>query len=150
MARPCTHCQSVTHTAFNCPRRPRKPLQTRTALKPKKRMRRIGKIGKALLDQRAQFFRDNDPPYLCIYCLVIGIDHPLLPEEVNVEHGEAKRPHPELRFVKSNLYISCPYHNQEKSGRGIDEYIEYLKESMEDERSYNQDSETAGQAEARL
>ncbi len=130
MAKPCKCCGALGHSAFGCPRKQLKPLQTCTPLKVKKRIKRLGRIGKALQDQRAQFFRENGPPYLCIYCLVIGIDDPLLPGQVNVEHGKAKATHPELRFVKSNLYVSCPGHNADKGGMGIDEYIEYLKLSL--------------------
>jgi len=91
-------------------------------------MKPIGRVGQAELEQRAQFFVDHDPPYLCVYCLVIGIDHPLLPEEVNVEHGESKTRHVDRRFDKTNLYVSCPFHNQDKGSKDIDKYIAYLIE----------------------
>lgn len=126
--KPCVYCGKLGHTAFNCPYKPRKRLQSRTPLKAKKRMKRIGKIGKALQDQRQQFLNEHAPPYLCVYCLVIGVDSPLLPEEVNVEHGEAKASHSELRFVKGNLYVSCPGHNQDKGGMSITKYLTKIKE----------------------
>lgn len=96
-------------------------------------MKKVGRIGKALQAQRVTFFEEHDPPYLCVYCLVIGIDDPLLPEWVNVEHGEAKAGHPDKRFEKTNLYVSCQFHNKQKSGMDIDEYIELLKRASTDQ-----------------
>ncbi len=129
-SKPCKHCGSEQHTAFNCPHKPKKTLQARTALKPKRRLKKMGRIGKALADQRELFLRENDPPYNCIYCLVIGIDIPLLPEEFDVEHGKSKTRHPGLRFSKGNLYVACKAHNQDKGSKDIDEYIEELQRRM--------------------
>lgn len=84
------------------------------------------------MDQRKQFLQENDPPYYCIYCLYIGIDPmPLLPEWVNVEHTESKARHPELRFVKGNLAVSCAYHNAQKKSKGITEYLQILDKQRE-------------------
>lgn len=91
-------------------------------------MRKLGKIGKALVEQSKQFVEENDPPYLCVYCLVIGIDVPLLPGEFDVEHGESKTRHPDKRFEKTNLYVGCKFHNEDKGSKDIDEYIEKLKQ----------------------
>lgn len=122
MARPCIICGANSVSGYCFRHKRRKPMQRGRAMK------KIGRVGRAELDQRAQFFIDHDPPYLCVYCLVIGIDYPLLPEEVNVEHGESKARHVDRRFDKTNLYISCPGHNKEKGSRDIDEYIAYLTE----------------------
>lgn len=133
MARPCTRCGSAWHTGFTCPRRQRKPIQTRKPLQAGRRMKRVGRIGKALLDQRAQYFHDNPPPYYCIYCLVVGIDTPIMQEDAQVEHGKSKTRHPALRFVKDNLYVSCAFHNEDKRSRDIDEYIEMLLKRTNEE-----------------
>lgn len=97
----------------------------------------MGKIGKKLAAQSKDFIAGYKPPYLCVYCLVIGYDNPLMPEWINVEHGEAKAGHPDKRFEKTNLYISCNWHNKDKNTKDIDEYIQYLKEGVESERNEN-------------
>lgn len=128
--KPCKYCGKPGHTVFNCPRKPRKPLVA------KSRMRRVGKIGRKLLDQRTQWFKDNPRPYYeCIYCLIVGLPTCLTKEEANLEHGMSKVRHPELRFVQDNLYISCPSHNQDKGSMNIDEYIEKLIKEMQDGRN---------------
>lgn len=111
-----------------------KPMKRGKPLRAKKRMRRIGKIGQQLLDQRVQYFEENDPPYYCIYCLFIGIDIPILEEDAQIEHGMTKNNHPCLRCTKSNLYISCSSHNRDKGGVDIDKYLAKLKRQMEDYR----------------
>jgi hypothetical protein len=128
VGKPCKVCSSVAHTAFRCPRKPRVAMKSNKGFRPGKRLRPVGKIGKALHDQRIQFLAEHEPPYMCIYCLVIGIENFLVPEDVNVEHGESKARHPDKRFTKKNLYISCGYHNQDKSSMDIDEYIALLLE----------------------
>lgn len=100
-------------------------------MKRGKALRKVGKVGKKLLEQREQFLLDHDPPYLCVYCLVIGIDIPLMPDEFNVEHGESKTRHPDRRFDKTNLYVSCLFHNEDKGSQDIDEYIGMLTRERE-------------------
>jgi hypothetical protein len=79
------------------------------------------------LCRMTSFFREHEPPYLCVYCLVIGYENFLEPGWANVEHGEAKAGHPDKRFDKANLYISCQFHNKDKGTADIDEYIAKLK-----------------------
>lgn len=95
----------------------------------------MGKIGKKLAAQSKEFIADYKPPYLCVYCLVIGYDNPLMPEEIDVEHGNSKRMHPDQRFAKANLYISCKFHNKDKSSMDIDKYIEKIEAGMAMEKS---------------
>lgn len=96
-------------------------------------MRKIGKVGKALIEQSKQFLTDTKPPYNCIYCLYIGIDIPLLIEDcvINVEHTESKAKHPDLRFVKGNLAIACAGHNQAKGTLDIEQYLAILDKQRE-------------------
>lgn len=95
-------------------------------------MRKVGKIGQKLIDQREQWFIDNPAPYYeCIYCLFVGLPTCLEEKYVNIEHGMSKTRHPGLRFVKGNLYVSCPGHNEQKGSMDIDEFLEILKREME-------------------
>lgn len=135
LRKPCTCCGKTGHTAFTC--RPRKPLQTKRPMQRGKRLKKLGRIGQKLIDQRTEYFEENDPPYYCIYCLVIGIDIPILKENAQVEHGKTKNNHPEFRFTKSNLYISCSFHNEDKGGTDIDEYIEKLRGQYVDQKDYD-------------
>lgn len=128
---PCKFHGVSTHSTFTCGLNPRrKPMKRGKPLKAKKRMKRIGKIGQQLLDQRVQYFQENDPPYYCIYCVFIGIDIPILEEDAQIEHGMTKNNHPGLRFSKDNLYIACSFHNEDKGGMDIDEYLEKLTEQL--------------------
>lgn len=119
-AKPCK-CGSLYHTSMLCPRKERKPLQNR------KPMKKVGRIGKALIDQAHEFWKEQEPPYLCVYCLVIGYENFLEPQWANVEHGESKYNHPDRRFDKTNLYVSCRFHNKDKGRMDIDPYIAKLK-----------------------
>lgn len=127
----CSLCGGASHSSMQCFLRPKKAMQTRAPLKAKKRMKKIGRIGQALLDQRMQYFEEHDPPYFCIYCLFIGIDIPILEDHAQIEHGHTKNDYPGLRFSKGNLHISCGFHNKDKGDKDIDEYLEILKRQKE-------------------
>jgi len=119
LPKPCKYCGTIGHTSFNCPKKPRKPLQTT------KRMKKVGKIGKQLLDQAADFRKEHPGPQQCFYCLFIGIVE--LIDDYCVEHTLSKTRHPEYRFDKEKLVISCHGHNEEKGSKDIDEYLEILE-----------------------
>jgi hypothetical protein len=42
----CKECLGLGHTAWQCPQKKRKPLQSRKGLVSKKPMRKVGKVGK--------------------------------------------------------------------------------------------------------
>jgi hypothetical protein len=109
------------HTAFTCPFKPRKPLK-------RSRMKRVGPVTRKLIHQRAQFFADTPPPYYCYYCLFCGHEEELTMEQAQVEHFYTKNNRPDLRFDRSNLVISCAYHNKDKGGMDGPEYLKKLEE----------------------
>lgn len=117
LPKPCKFCGGLGHLAFGCRKRPKKPLKT------KKRMKPLGKIGKALAKQSEDFKTELKPPYLCFYCQYLGIDYPLEIEFVNAEHTQSKARHPAMRFVKEGLAISCPGHNEQKGSMDIEEFL---------------------------
>lgn len=118
----CKNCGGEGHTAFNCPKKPRKPL------KAKKKLKKVGRLGQKYAELRKQFFTDNPyGPYECLYYTIMDMPSSLEANEVNVEHFQSKTHHPELRFVKGNLVVSCPGHNQDKGSMDGDKYIEKLR-----------------------
>lgn len=121
LPKPCKYCGGLGDLAFGCLKKPKKPL------KATKRIRRAGKLAEAYKILRQEFFRENpDGPYYCMYCQYINREIALERWEVNIEHYHSKARHPELRFKKENLVISCAFHNQDKGSRDGDEYIQTL------------------------
>lgn len=137
--KPCSLCGGTSHTALTCFLRPKKPMQAKKQLKATKPMKKQGKIGKALAQQRKDYLADVPPPYYCIYCQYIGIDIPILAEYLNVEHMKSKAKHAKLRFVRGNLAISCQGHNAEKGTLDIDQYLLILDKQMEQQHRRNDD-----------
>lgn len=116
--KPCKYCGALTHLAFLCRKKPRKPLK------------QLGKVGSQYADLREAFFKANPAEaYYCYYCLYVGIEIPLDKSQVCVEHYHSKARHPELRFTVGNLVASCHFHNKQKGSLDGDEYLEILKEN---------------------
>lgn len=136
LPKPCKFCGTLGHLAFNCPKKPRKPLKATKGLTTKKRMNKVGRIGKALSKQRNELLDELPQPYKCFYCAFVGVETILEREFVNVEHTESKARHPELRFVKKNLVISCPGHNAMKQSKGVDEFLDSLQKQMEENNAH--------------
>lgn len=123
--KPCKFCGGLTHLAFGCTKRPKKPLNRA------KRMRKVGKITKKLTEQRKAYFLDNPSPdgmYYCYYCLFLGVERPLTIGEVVIEHYKSRARHPELRFDRGNLVLSCEMHNKLKGSKDGDEFLEDLEQ----------------------
>lgn len=97
----------------------------------KKPLKRVGKIGRKLLDQRKQYLADNLGPYYCYYCLFVGIEEELEQKHAQIEHFLTKNNHPEKRFDQSNLVISCAGHNQLKGGMDGPEFLKLLEENKD-------------------
>lgn len=124
LPKPCTFCKGLGHLAFGCTKKPKTPLN-RTG-----RIRRVGKIGQKLLDQRKAYFEDNPGnEHYCYYCVYVGIERVLTQQEAQIEHFRSKARHPELRFERSNLIISCAEHNKLKGSKDGPEFLEELGEA---------------------
>jgi 5-methylcytosine-specific restriction endonuclease McrA len=127
----CTECGNTGHSRFNCPRRPKKPLQTKTVLKPKKRMKQAGGVTKKWLAVRAEWLRQNPPDHLgnyqCHYCRK---DVPK--NEITLDHYHSRSRRPDLRFELSNLVPCCYRCNRDKGSLSGDEYVEILRSREEE------------------
>lgn len=121
LPKPCKYCGGLTHLAFGCRKRPKKPMQA------KKPMKKIGKVGKKLLDQRKEYLKAFPAPHYCYYCLYMDIEIELEEKDVQVEHFLTKNNHPESRFDFTNLVKSCTPHNKHKGGMDGPEYLELLQ-----------------------
>lgn len=127
LPKPCKQCGSIGHTAFNCPKKPKKPLtQNKGLSRSTKPMRKLGRIGKALVAQSAQFRKDHPGSQQCFYCEYIGII--ALIDDYNVEHPYSKARHPDMRFDYDKLIVACNAHNKEKCSLDIEEYLHILDE----------------------
>lgn len=130
--RHCKHCDKDGHTAFHCPFKSRAQMQSRKPLRPKKRMRKIGKITFSYRRLREEFFAyHGKDEYYCFYCKHIGLDMPMAPKYTQVEHFLSKARHPELRYDMSNLVPSCQYHNKDKGSLDGPEYLKKLDKQKE-------------------
>lgn len=87
-------------------------------------MKRIGRIGKALIDQAARFRKENSGPQQCFYCEYMGIIE--LIDTYNVEHPYSKTRHPGMRFDYDKLIVGCPGHNEQKGSLDIEDYLKKL------------------------
>lgn len=126
--RTCKRCKKDGHTAFVCPSRPRKQLQT------KKRLNPVGKLGKKYITLREQYFQDHPgDEHYCYYCLYVGIEQALTKKQTQVEHYYSKARHPERRFDKTNLVASCAPHNKLKGSLDGPEFLEILEAGKSDE-----------------
>lgn len=122
----CAFCKGLGHTAFGCRKRPRKVL---AKAKP---MKKVGRIGKKLLDQRKEYLKAFPGPHYCFYCLYLDIEEELEEKDVQVEHFLTKNNYPELRFEWSNLVKSCSGHNEMKGHMDGFEFLKKLDGQKED------------------
>lgn len=130
--RTCERCHKDGHTAFSCPSRPRKMIQTKKPLAAKTRIRNLGKMGKAYISLRKQYFEDHPgDEHYCYYCLYLDIEIMLTKRQAQVEHFLSKARHPELRLTKTNLVVSCAYHNKLKGSLDGPEFLQILDDMME-------------------
>lgn len=126
--KPCAYCKGLGHLAFTCHKKPRKPLQAT------KRLKKVGKITKRLIDQRREYLKAFPGPHYCYYCLYQDIEEELTEENVQIEHFLTKNNHPEKRFDWSNLVKSCANHNRLKGGMNGPEFLQKLTKGTEDVR----------------
>lgn len=78
-----------------------------------KRLKPIGKVGKATMAATAQWRKDNPPNHQGYYiCYICG--KWITPEELNVEHTKSKARHPELRTDQSKFKPCCSDCNEKK------------------------------------
>jgi 5-methylcytosine-specific restriction endonuclease McrA len=127
----CGYCEEEGHSAFNCRRMPRKRLVSRTQLRPKKHMNKMGKVTKKWFDVRDKWLEQNKAEfYVCHYCPTV-----MTRSQLTLDHYKSRGRHPELRYVLKNLVPCCSPCNTDKGSRDGDEYIELLKERK---REYEQ------------
>lgn len=127
LPKPCSFCKGLGHLAFGCTKKPRKPM---TAKKP---MKKIGAVGKKLIDQRKEYLKAFPKPHYCYYCVYLGIDEELEEKDVQVEHFLTKNNHPGKRFDWSNLVKSCAGHNKLKGAMDGPEFLKFLEDYKEKE-----------------
>lgn len=118
LPKPCKYCKGLGHLAFGCTKKPRKP------------MKKVGRISKKLLDQRKAYLEAYPAPHYCAYCVYSGIEEELKEKDVQVEHFLTKNNRPDLRFDWSNLVKSCPGHNKLKGNQNGPEFLKTLDQMM--------------------
>lgn len=84
--------------------------------KPKKPMKRLGKVGKQWLADRAKWVKENPPNHQGYYtCYLCGGQVHL--DEMALDHKKSRGRHPELRSDQSNLYPTHHACNNEKGSK---------------------------------
>jgi 5-methylcytosine-specific restriction endonuclease McrA len=120
----CGYCEGVGHSAFNCTVKPRKRLVSKTQLRPRKRMKKVGKVTKRWFEIREKWLEQNKAEfYVCHYCPTV-----MTRSQLTLDHYKSRGRHPELRYVLTNLVPACAFDNAQKGSLDGDEYIELLKE----------------------
>ena len=100
--------------------KPKKPLNR------VKRMKKIGRIGQKLIDQRREYLKAFPAPHYCFYCVYLGYEQELDEKDIQIEHLETKSDRPDLRFDWSNLAKSCAFHNELKGEKSLQEFLRIL------------------------
>lgn len=128
MSMPCgvSGCPRRSLSGFCFIHKPKKPLAR------VKRMRKIGKVGRATMESNKAFLDSiPDDELYCYYCAYIG-NHYLLPrEEANAEHYFSRARHPDLRNRNDLKVVSCRFHNKDKGSMDGDEYLQKLEARRE-------------------
>lgn len=92
--------------------------------KPKKPMKRMGKVGKEWLDTRNEWIKQNPPNHQGLWQCAIRISPQCLGwvdiDQLQVDHIKARSKRQDLRNEQSNLQPSCSYCNSEKSSKSLD------------------------------
>lgn len=120
--KPCKFCGETNHFAYACRENPKNKNRTikRTRLAP------IGKQGRAWLDTRAQWLKDNPPPIRGMYYECYLQIHPWCPKLVTVEdmqldHVVSRTRDPSKRLDVTNLRPSCEFCNAKKGSKSLAE-----------------------------
>ena len=101
-------------------------LQTRCGLcsynslgKPKKPMKRLGKVGQRWLETRRQWIADNPPAHNGTWPCALNLSPLCLRfvdiDQLQLDHAISRSKRPDLRYVMSNLQPSCAPCNTQKS-----------------------------------
>lgn len=122
---PCLVCSKKCMGEYCFQHKPRKPMRA------KKPMKKIGRIGQKLLDQRKEYLKAFPAPHYCYYCEYVGIKEELDQRDVQVEHFLTKNNYPELRFDWSNLVKSCATHNKLKNNLDGFDFLKILDKEKE-------------------
>lgn len=135
MAKPCKGCGSIRHTAFACPRRPRKPLKTNKPLRAKstllqrKPIKRVGKVTQKWMDTRSEWVaRYGSEGHVCHYCGWLLSDNQFLIDDdaarkLTLDHLDARVRQPGLRYTFDNLVPACGPCNTMKGSLAHEEYL---------------------------
>src|SRR5215469_17939277 len=114
----CKYCGLTGHSSMGCFKRPNKPL------KGKKRIKRIGKVGRQWWQTRQDWIKKNLPDsgtWKCTYCggeLTMNI--------LTLDHKLSRSRRPDLRYDLDNLVPACWECNTAKGSLSFEEYIEKI------------------------
>lgn len=111
MSKPCTYCHKDGHTAFLCPQKPRKRIET---TKP---MKKMGKVAKKWKETRRVYMGSDE-----VWSCVIGGAR-LTRETVTIDHIISRGRDPSKRYELDNLQPLCYFHNQEKGSLSMEQYL---------------------------
>lgn len=93
--------------------------------KPRKAMKRLGKVGKQWLEDRAVWVTNNPPNHEGYWECYLRISPRCLGwidvDQLNVEHVKGRKRHPEERRNQSNLKPACGPCNELKGSRDLEE-----------------------------
>lgn len=109
--------------------KPRKPLATRTALKPPTKPMRheAAKTRQKRVETTAAWFEANPPDANGNWHCYIS-KHPQCPklltrETINLEHDISKARDPKRKYDITNLYPACSFDNKAKGSMSAKEYM---------------------------
>jgi 5-methylcytosine-specific restriction endonuclease McrA len=139
MSKPCAYCQSVTHTGFSCPYKPRKQMQGPSMAvktkpckicgsvyhyasfcpyKPKKKLTN-GPVFTRWSNCKAEWFKLYAAEfYTCHYC-----GQRMTKQETTLDHKISRSRAPQLRYDFANLVPCCWICNGLKGSLDHDEYV---------------------------
>lgn len=121
MAKQCQTCGKRAYSDFCLAHKPRTPIRVNvTKPKPRKPIQQQGKVAKSWIKTRADWFKANTMEfYTCYIC-----NRMLRREDCTLDHIISRSSRPDLRYVHSNLAVSCWTCNNSKGSKSLEVYLQ--------------------------
>ncbi len=123
------------HTAFLCPRKPRKTLQVRSTLKRVSRLRTEAVKTRQKRQQTTREWDKANPPdhtgrWECYLKIAPNCHGTVTKETLNREHTLSKARHPEAKYDITKIKPACPPCNALKGSQEVKEVKSYAARNI--------------------
>lgn len=88
--------------------------------KPKKPIKRVGKVTQKWIDHRKKWIKNNPPPYTCYLQISSNCPKTLTIDTMTLDHVIPRSGSPELRYDDNNLKPACAPCNTQKGSKRLE------------------------------